>query len=81
MVFKDPWILLFIPFALLMLYLIQRRRRPECIRFSSKQLVARLPASWKIRLRNLPVVMRGIVLALFLTALAGPRSVLKQTIH
>src|SRR3989338_10885548 len=81
MVFKDPWILLFIPFALLLLYLIQRRRRPETIQFSSKQLVARLPASWKIRLRNLPVVMRGVVLALFLTALAGPRSVLKQTIH
>ena len=81
MIFKDPWILLFIPFALLLLYLIQRRRRPESIRFSSKQLVARLPVSWKLRLRNLPVILRGIVLALFLTALAGPRSVLKQTIH
>ena len=81
MIFKDPWILLFIPFALLLLYLIQRRRRPESIRFSSKQLVVRLPASWKIRLRNLPVILRGIVLALFLAALAGPRSILKQTIH
>ena len=81
MIFKDPWILLFIPFALLLLYLIQRRRRPECIRFSSKQLVARLPVSWKLRLRNLPVILRGIVLALFLAALAGPRSILKQTIH
>ncbi len=81
MIFKDPWILLFIPFALLSFYLIQRRRRPERIRFPSKQLVARLPGSWKVRLRNLPVVLRGIVLALFLIALAGPRLVLKQTLH
>jgi Ca-activated chloride channel family protein len=81
MIFKDPWTLLFIPFALLLLYLIERRRRPESVRFSSKQLVARLPGSWKVRLRNLPVVLRGIVLALFLIALAGPRSVLRQTIH
>ncbi len=81
MIFKDPWVLSFIPFALLLLYLIQRRRRPESIRFSSKQLIARLPVSWKVRSRNLPVVLRGVVLALFLTALAGPRSVLKQTFH
>lgn len=81
MIFKDPWILLFIPFVLLLLCLIQRRRRPESVQFSSKQLVAQLPVSWKIRLRNLPVVLRGIVLALFLVALAGPREVLKQTLH
>ncbi len=81
MVFKDPFVLLLIPVILTLLYFFERRRRPESVRFSSKQLVTQLPVSWKVRLRNLPVILRGIVLALFLVALAGPRSVLKQTIH
>lgn len=81
MAFKDPLVLLLIPVILVLLYFFERRRRPESVRFSSKQLIAQLPVSWKVRLRNLPVVLRGIVLALFVVALAGPRSVLKQTFH
>ena len=81
MVFKDPWVLLLIPIIAAMFYVVERRRRPASVRFSSKQLVARLPVSWKVRLRHLPVILRGIVLVLFLAALAGPRSVLQETVH
>ena len=80
-VLKDPAVLLLVPAVLTLLYFWERRRRPESIRFSSKQLVAQLPVSWKVRLRNLPVILRGIVVTLFLVALAGPRSILKQTLH
>lgn len=81
MVFKDPRILLFIPVVLIVLYFLVRRQRPVNIRFSSKELVAGLPVSWKIRFRHLPAILRAIALALFLAALAGPRAVLKQTLH
>ncbi|MBI5023963.1 MAG: VWA domain-containing protein [Candidatus Omnitrophica bacterium] len=81
MVFKDPWILLFIPVVLIVLYFLARRQRPVNIRFSSKELAAGLPVSWKIRFRHLPAILRAIALALFLAALAGPRAVLKQTLH
>lgn len=81
MVFKDPWILLFIPVVLIVLYFLVRRQRPVNIRFPSKELAAGLPVSWKIRFRHLPSILRAIALALFLVALAGPRAVLKQTLH
>ncbi|MBI3617491.1 MAG: VWA domain-containing protein [Candidatus Omnitrophica bacterium] len=81
MVFKDPWILLCIPVVLIVLYFLARRQRPVNIRFSSKELAAGLPVSWKIRFRHLPAILRAIALALFLAALAGPRAVLKQTLH
>ncbi len=81
MLFKDPWVLLLIPVIAAIFYVVERRRRPASVRFSSKQLVAQLPVSWKVRLRHVPVILRGLVLVLFLAALAGPRSVLKQTVH
>ena len=80
MIFKDPWILLLVPLVIGLLLFIQRRK-PVSIRFSSKELVAGLPVSWKIKFRHIPVVLRSVVLALFLIALAGPRAVLKQTPH
>lgn len=80
MIFKDSWILLFIPLVIALLLFIQRRK-PVSIRFSSKELITGLPVSGKIRFRHLPVILRGIVLALFLTALAGPRAVFKQTLQ
>ncbi len=81
MIFKDPWVLLFIPFVLIGLYFWARSQRPLSIRFSSKELVAGLPASWKVRFRHLPMILRALTLVLFLVALAGPRAVLKQTLH
>lgn len=81
MIFKDPWILLFIPLVIGLLLFIQRRRRSASIRFASKQLVSGLPVSWKIKFRHVPGMLRYVVPALFLIALAGPRSVLKETVH
>ena len=81
MIFKDPGIFLFIPVVLIALYFLARRQRPLSIRFSSKELVAGLPASWKIRFRHLPAILRALALALFLLALTGPRAVLQQTRH
>lgn len=81
MTFKDPWVILFIPAVLIALYFWARRQPPASIRFPAKELIAGLPVSGKIRFRHLPVILRGIVLALFLTALAGPRAVFKQTLQ
>lgn len=81
MSFKDPWILLLIPFVLAMVYFIQRRQRPASIRFSDKNLFFGVPAGWRVRFRETPFFLRLVILALFLSALAGPRSVLDQTTH
>ncbi len=81
MVFKDFGILFLIPVTLGILYFLRKRRKEAAVRFSSVSLVDSLPVSWKVKFRHVPDVLRGIVLVLFLIALAGPRSVLKEAVH
>lgn len=81
MVFKDFGVLFLIPVTLGILYFLKKRRKEAAVRFSSVSLVDSLPVSWKVKFRHVPDVLRGIVLVLFLIALAGPRSVLKEAVH
>ncbi|OGX39494.1 MAG: aerotolerance regulator BatA [Omnitrophica WOR_2 bacterium RIFCSPHIGHO2_02_FULL_50_17] len=81
MVFKDFGVLFLIPVTLGILYFLRKRRKEAAVRFSSVSLVDSLPVSWKVKFRHVPNVLRGIVLVLFLIALAGPRSVLKEAVH
>lgn len=80
-VFKNPWILYTIPLVLALVYFIKSRQRDVSFRFPSKTLLTLLGASWKVRFRFVPQMIRYVVLALFLLALAGPRSVLEETVY
>jgi Ca-activated chloride channel family protein len=81
MAFKDPGVFLLIPIVLGILYLLKKRRREAAIHFPAVSLAHALPVSWKVKFRHLPEASRWIVLIVFLIALAGPRSVLEETVY
>lgn len=81
MIFKDPWILLLVPPVLGLVILLKKRQKPTTLRFSSTHIVAPLKATWKIRMRPALYLLRLAALVLFFVALAGPRSVLEETLH
>ena len=77
--FKDPLVLILIPVVLGVVYLFRRRQRAISFRFPSQKLLLSLPMSWKVKLRQIPLILRIMILILFIVALAGPRSVLEET--
>lgn len=80
MIFKDPWVLILIPlFGVLFVWQRSRQKDPT-LRFSSTQLVQGLTPTWKTKFSIVPPVMRALAVVLLLIALAGPRSVLEQTL-
>ena len=81
MFFKTPWVLIFIPFVLGLLIFVKNRQKPPSLRFSDTRLLSSLGPSWKIRFQSSLRFFRFLAVVLFLTALAGPRSVLEETIH
>jgi Ca-activated chloride channel family protein len=81
MVFKDPWVLLFIPVLFILIYFIKRYQKEPTFTFPSKTLLSGLIPSWKIRFQFLPNLIRYIVIVLFLIALAGPRFVRKESVR
>ena len=81
MIFKDPWIILLIPFVLGLIIFIRKRRKTSSFQFSSTNIASSLKPTWKIRFQNTPYFIRLLALVLFFIALAGPRSVLEETIH
>ncbi len=80
-VFKDPWISLLIPIVLALIIFLKKRQQTTSFRFSSTEIVASLKSTWRVRLRQVPYVLRLLAVILFLVALAGPRSVLDETVH
>ena len=81
MSFKDPWILLFIPFVTVFVFWINSRNKLPSFRFPSVDLLTGITKSWKIRFGFIPVLLRLAVLLLFVVALAAPRKVLEESIH
>ena len=81
MIFKNPWIILLIPFVLALIIFLKKRQRATSFRFSSTRIVASLKATWKVRFHQIPYLLRLLAVILFLIALAGPRSVLDETVH
>jgi len=81
MSFKDPWILISIPFfiIILSLFFIEGYLRAPAFRFSSFSLFSNIKSSWKIKLFKFLPFLRIAILSLFLFALAGPRKVLEHT--
>lgn len=81
MIFKDPWIILLIPFALALIIVLKRRQRAAHFRFSSAEIVSSLKTTWRVRFCQVPHYLRLLAVMLFLVALAGPRSVLEESVH
>jgi len=79
--FKTPFVLICIPLVLIIVFILRRRQKAVSFVFPSHSLLSHLPASWKTRFQYIPFLLRCIVLVLFLVALAGPRSVLEETVH
>ncbi len=80
-VFKDPWISLLIPVVLALIIFLRKRQRATSFRFSSTEIATSLKSTWRVRFRQVPYVLRLLAVILFLVALAGPRSVLEETVH
>ena len=76
--FKDPLILLLIPVILVLLYLAEKKKKYPTFRYSSLQLI-RPKRSWKVVMSQGLVFLRGLVLTLFIIALAGPRLTLERS--
>ncbi len=81
MVFKSPLMLLLLPIILGGVFIFRRRQKVSTFRFPSGDLLGAVDPSWKIRLGWIPFGVRLLALALFVVALAGPRSVLEETVH
>jgi Ca-activated chloride channel family protein len=79
MVFKDIWILLFIPLVIALGYIINKRREPASIRFSSGQLLKSSKATWKVILAKNLFYLRLAAIVLFIIALARPRTPLEES--
>ena len=80
-VFKDPWVILLIPCILGIIIFVRRNQKSTNFRFSSTDIVSSLGATWKVKLQQIPYILRLFVIILFFVALAAPRSVLEETIH
>lgn len=81
MIFKTAWILSLIPIFIGLVYIFKKRQKPTAIQFSSVKLASSVRPTWRVRLRKLPFILRLIILALFLLALAGPQSLLQETVY
>jgi len=79
MLFKDLWILLFIPLVVVLILFLRRRGKQPALRFSSTDLFSGFSESWKTRLIRRRIFLRLMAIVLFIIALAGPRQVLEKT--
>jgi len=80
MIFKDPWVLAFIPAFLILILIVRNQQKSPSFRIPSGRIVATIPKTWKVRFRHIPIVLRILAVILFGIALAGPRSVLEESV-
>jgi len=79
MLFKDLWILLFIPLVVVLILLLRRHGKQPALRFSSMDLLSGFSESWKTRLVRQRIFLRFLAIVVFIIALSGPRKVLEET--
>jgi len=80
-VFKDPWVLLLIPIVLIIIVFYRWRQSEASFVFPSSELVSSLQRSWKLQYRPVLYIFRMIAIIMFIMALAGPRSVVEETMY
>lgn len=78
-IFKDPVILLVIVIVPFLVLLAARRRNDSTFVFSSKELLEDIRPTLRQRMNKIPVLLRGVAIALILLALARPQSILEGT--
>ena len=79
MVFKNPILLTLLPLIFGVVFILKRNEASSAFRFPTADIFNDIGSSWKMRWRFLPFILRLIVLALFIVALAGPRKVLEES--
>lgn len=79
MIFKDAWILLFLPAVIVAAYVLRKRENFANIRFSAQELLQGFRPTLKVRLARYLVYLRAAVIALFIVSLARPCLPLEQT--
>ena len=79
MIFKDPWILLFIPILAVFFYFVYKKISAPGIRFSSNKLVNRAKPTARLVFSKSMVYLKFVALFLFIIALARPQSVSEET--
>ena len=78
MIFKDFWVLFFIPIAFILAYLFKNRRASASIRFSSGELIKEAKSTWRVYFSNNLIYFRLAAIVLFLLAIARPRVPLEE---
>ena len=76
MIFKNPWVLLLLGAVLLLG--LENRKSKASMRFSSGTLIKGLPVSVNVKLLKYFIILRMIILALFIVALARPQVPIAQ---
>src|SRR5690625_2820725 len=73
--FAQPYWLLLLVFVPLVIWRGWRAldSQSAAVRFSSLHLLEGAPQTWRVRLRPLPVVLRGVAIALAIVAMARPQ--------
>lgn len=73
--FAQPyWLLLLVVVPIVVWRGLRALNAPSAaVRFSSLRLLGGAPRTWRVRLRPLPVVLRGLALALIIVAMARPQ--------
>jgi len=71
--FASPWVLLLLPLAPLLAFLGSWRRRRGSVRFSSRQLMAGVRPSWRVRLLPTLPLLHMLALGALIVALARPQ--------
>lgn len=78
-IFKDSWILIFIPLIPFLIFFTKSRQRDSVFLFSSEDLVRELKSTAKLRFSRSLIFFRAAVLILMLLALGRPQSILEET--
>lgn len=79
MSFQSPWLLLLLLLVPAALYIRYAPSRRGSVLFSSAEALTRLPASWRVRTRNIPPILFAGALVLMVVALARPRDGLEES--
>jgi Ca-activated chloride channel family protein len=79
MIFKNPWLLFFIPLALGLMMAIRLHQKSRAVRLPSRRLVEGLPPTWRTYAAYILSVLKAGSVVLLITALAGPRAFLEET--
>lgn len=78
MLFKDAWVLLFLPAVIVAAYVLRKRENSAHIKFSAQELLRGFKPTLKVRLSGYLGYLRAAVIALFIVSLARPCLPLEQ---